>query len=80
MCLPLARRRRQPPKHGVKRHPDREQAAVAACRAVQLETNRQCACGAKRDRKLDAGNAGIAAGIGVLNEQAEIFETAGIGI
>ncbi|AND92527.1 hypothetical protein ACVIW3_002931 [Bradyrhizobium diazoefficiens] len=48
-------RRRQPPEHAVKRDADREQATIAACRAVELKANRQFARRAERDRNLDTG-------------------------
>ncbi|KAG5719524.1 hypothetical protein E4T56_gene15652, partial [Termitomyces sp. T112] len=49
-------------------------------RAVQFQTNRQFAGGPERDRNLHTGNAGIAAGIGVLDEHPEILGTAGLRV
>ena len=56
-----------------------EKAAVAARWAVDLKADRQFGGGAERDRNLDAGNAGIAVRVGVLNEKQEISEAARVG-
>src|SRR5689334_12444501 len=56
------------------READRDQAAVAARGAVELEPDRQLARSPQGDRNLQARHAGIAAGIGVLDEEQKILQ------
>src|ERR1700685_2729295 len=59
---------------------DRQQPAIAAGRPVQFHANRQCTGFAQCNRDLKSGDAGIAAGIGVLNVHGEIRQIAGVWI
>src|SRR2546421_11547895 len=61
-------------------YPDSEKAAVAARWAIDLKADRQFGGGAERDRNLDAGNAGVAVGVGVLDKEQKVGEAARVRV